>query len=288
MFSPAAYELLDFGQGRKLERFGEWSLDRPSPAATGDYTLGDDRWRGAHARFTRSPSGGGAERERGKWHWSEDCQSTWMIEHPPFRLQLQPTPAGQVGLFPEQAENWDWLAERMRASDEPLTILNLFGYTGGSTLACAARGARVVHVDAARPMHAWARGNAQLSDLSQAPIRWIVEDARRFVRRELDRGRQYHGVILDPPTYGHGPTGRPWKISEDLLPLLRDCAQLTAAHRALILLTCHTPGLGPDELTQALGEAFAIPRGQVDARELRLHTADGRSLDAGVVARWSG
>ena len=177
-----------------------------------------------------------------------------------FRLQLEALPSGQVGVFPEQRENWDWIARqvtRKRKSAERRTacsVLNLFAYTGGSTLAAAAAGAEVVHIDAAHNIVDRARQNAELSGLADRPIRWIPEDAMKFCQREVKRGNQYDAVILDPPRYGHGPKGEPWKINEHLLPLLELCGELTADSRAFVLVTCHSPGIGPGELSAYLAE----------------------------------
>jgi 23S rRNA (cytosine1962-C5)-methyltransferase len=172
-------------------------------------------------------------------------------------------------------------------TDRPLRVLNLFAYTGGSTLAAAAAGAEVVHIDSARNIVDRARRNAELSGLADRPIRWIAEDAMKFCQRELKRGNRYDAVILDPPTYGHGPAGQPWKIAEDLLPMLKICAELTEATRAFVLITSHTPGLGPAELSAYLAEGiFGHCAQPTSAGELFLRVADERRLPSGVVARW--
>ena len=280
MVDTASYQLLDFGQGRKLERFGPFLLDRPSPAAAGAQISRPQSWRQADARFERSAG------ERGDWRPAGALPAAWTLPCDRLRLQLRPTPFGHLGVFPEQFQNWQWLQRQVQGSPQPLRILNLFAYTGGSTLAAAAAGAEVVHVDAARNVVRWARANAELSGLQAAPIRWIVEDARKFVSRELRRGSQYDAVILDPPSYGHGPQGEAWKMSLHLPPLLRACARLTARHRAFVLLTCHSPAFGPAELAECLAEACGgHGRSDVSAQPLTLATIDGRRLAAGVVAR---
>jgi 23S rRNA (cytosine1962-C5)-methyltransferase len=203
------------------------------------------------------------------------------------QFELKPTESGQIGIFPEQAENWDWIDRQVRRADRELTLLNLFAYTGGSTLAAARAGARVVHIDAAKNVVRWARRNAQISGLEEAPIRWIAEDAQRFVERELRRGNRYDGVILDPPSYGHGPQGEVWKLSDHLMPLLEKCGQLTRSRRALFLLTCHTPGFGPAELEASLADTvFGHCQAGVRAGRLQLATVSGRRLPSGVYARW--
>jgi 23S rRNA (cytosine1962-C5)-methyltransferase len=193
-----------------------------------------------------------------------------------------------VGLYPEQAANWDWIGDRIRAARRPVKVLNLFAYTGGSTLAAAGAGAdEVVHVDAARGVVAWARRNAQLSDLSDRPIRWIVEDARKFVERELRRGNAYQGIILDPPAYGHGPRAQTWKLDQHLNELLRRCGRLTRDQLAFILLTCHDPAWGPAKLAAQLADAVPnCDRTGIDAGSLTIRSRDGRHLPSGTFARW--
>jgi 23S rRNA (cytosine1962-C5)-methyltransferase len=281
MFSPDQYELLDFGGGRKLERFGEFLLDRPSAAAERSVRQSPGRWRSAHAKYRRTKG------DSGIWQSDISLPDTWLVAHEPARLELRLTEFGQVGVFPEQAGNWDWIERIVRRASRELSILNLFAYTGGSTLAAAVAGARVVHIDAARSVVRWARRNADISGLAEAPVRWIAEDARKFVERELRRGKHYDGVILDPPSYGHGPQGEAWKLSEHLMPLLKLCGQLTRNHLELFLLTCHSPGFGPAELQASLADAvFGHCRAGVKAKPLRLTTTDGRHLPSGFFARW--
>ncbi|MDA1051669.1 MAG: class I SAM-dependent methyltransferase [Planctomycetota bacterium] len=213
--------------------------------------------------------------------------STWTIKHGELVFELQPTPFGHVGVFPEQAANWDWIAKQVARESRPLRVLNLFAYTGGSTLAAAAAGAEVVHVDSAKNTVAWARRNAELSGLSEKPIRWIAEDAKKFAARELRRGNRYDAVILDPPSYGHGAKGETWKITRDLHPLLTTCAKLTEGHRAFMLLTCHSPGFESPEVEAILADAvFGTCQAGATARPLTLTCIDGRQLPSGVVARW--
>jgi 23S rRNA (cytosine1962-C5)-methyltransferase len=281
MFDASEYELLDFGQGRKLERFGQVVLDRPCPAAQDANRRRVEAWTEADGRFDRTDA------DQGVWNWSGSARSDWTVRHRDVCFQLRCTERGQVGLYAEQAENWDWIARQVRRGAEPLRVLNLFAYTGGSTLAAAAAGAQVVHVDAARNVVAWARRNAVLSGMAEAPIRWIAEDARKFVARERRRGNQYDAVILDPPSYGHGPKGEVWQLGRHLLPLLRDCGQLTTARRAFLLLTCHSPGYGPAELSACLADTiFGHCRADVFSRVLSLRTSDQRRLPSGVVSRW--
>lgn len=278
MFTSDEYQLLDFGGGRKLERFGGVVLDRLSPAADDAATHDGETWKQAAARYERTSG------DKGVWQSNGAvAPSPWTISHGRLRFELKLTEFGHLGLFPEQAGNWDWIAEQVRQAAAPLKVLNLFAYTGGSTLAAAAAGAEVAHIDAARNTVAWARHNAELSGLAEAPIRWITEDAILFVRRELKRAHPYQAVILDPPSYGHGPKGEIWKLAEGLPELLSLCAELTEPDRRFVLLTCHSPGFGPDELGRLLAQAFG--GGKIETGEMFVATANGRKLPSGAMAR---
>lgn len=293
-FDSGEYELLDFGEGRKLERFGPYTIDRPAPAAETARRFQSDAWSRAAARFEM----GGDQRggDRGHWIPADALPERWTIAFGPMRLELKPTDFGHLGVFPEQAENWDWIAKQIRAAasaGQRLKVLNLFAHTGGSTLAAAIAGAEVVHVDSSKSAVAWARRNAELSGLADAPIRWIVEDAPRFVRRELNRGNRYDAVILDPPSYGHGPAGERWKLESDLPDLLAACAELMAGRLRFILLTCHAPAVTPERAKTLLIEAAgtvdrtAATAAAVTGRSLQLKRPDGTALSCGVVARCS-
>jgi 23S rRNA (cytosine1962-C5)-methyltransferase len=293
------YELIDFGEGRKLERFGEWVLDRPAPAAMGVRKAHPQAWRSATGKYA------GERAAAGEWtpaisRWLNREQKLRVpvsdIEH--FKLELEPLPSGQVGVFPEQLANWRWIFARVwnetlhRAAagqNARLKVLNLFAYAGGSTLAAVAAGAEVVHVDAAQSVVARARQNATASGLGNESARWIVEDSLKFCRREVKRGNRYDAIILDPPTYGHGPKGEEWLIKRDLLPLLELCGELTERRPKFVLLTCHSPGIGPAELSAYLSEGIFAACGQPPKTgELYLETVDGRRLPSGVYARWPG
>jgi 23S rRNA (cytosine1962-C5)-methyltransferase len=289
MFTTDDYELLDFGDGRRLERFGEIVLDRPCPAAEAFGRANPDLWTQADSRFE------GRDQERGQWTDRRELPEQWVVAHGPLRFESKRTEFGHLGLFPEQAENWDWIGEHSRlpasrradvpsAAKRSLKILNLFAYTGGSTLAAAVVGAEVVHVDAAKNIVAWARRNAELSGLAGATIRWIAEDAERFVKRELKRGNRYDAVILDPPSYGHGPRGEVWRLSKHLPRLLDLCAELTAGRPRFMLLTCHTPGYDAESLGQMMREAFGNENNVV-AQPLMISAANGRRLPSGTVVR---
>jgi 23S rRNA (cytosine1962-C5)-methyltransferase len=281
------YELIDFGEGRKLERFGGWVLDRPAPAAAGMRRAKPQAWRGATGKFV------GERAAAGEWSpssaiWPPPPRLNVPLElGGAFSMAIMPLPSGQVGVFPEQFSNWQWLARQASRADQPVKALNLFGYTGGSTLALAAGGASVVHIDAATSAVGLAGVNANASGLGDRPIRRIAEDAMKFCRREVKRGNQYDAVILDPPTYGHGPKGEEWIIKRDLLPLLELCGELTERRPKFVLLTCHSPGIGPAELSAYLSEGIFGACGQPPKTgELSLETSDGRRLPSGVYARW--
>jgi 23S rRNA (cytosine1962-C5)-methyltransferase len=286
------YELVDFGAGRRLERFGEWLLDRPCPAAIDDAKQSPAAWRDAIARYD------GARATDGDWtpkpkKWANDAAIVVPLGGDrEFTLGLTPTPAGQIGVFPEQLVNWRWIAERvarlaaLRLSDPP-RVLNLFAYTGGSTLAAAAAGAVVTHVDASKPSVELAKQNAERSGLADAPVRWIVEDVLRYCQREVKRGSRYDAVILDPPTYGHGPKGEAWRLDRDLPELLELCGTLVDSAPQFFLATCHTPGVGPAELSAYLSDAIVGHCGQPPTSgRLWLATPAGRKLESGVWARW--
>lgn len=288
------YELSDFGGGRRLERFGEFVIDRPAPAAEAiarDANL-RDAWKNATARFELT--GDAAAADRGRWIPADTLPKSWVVQFGEIQFELRPTNFGHLGVFPEQAENWRWL-RALRApgydSVHRLKVLNLFAYTGGSTIAAAAANAEVVHVDSARGPTAAARINARLSGLAAAPIRWIVEDARRFVRRELTRGNRYDAVVLDPPSYGHGPKGQAWKLDRDLPALLVDCMKLLADTPSLVLLSCHTPRVTPPIAARMLTDAAVLAGrigGHIESGELSLETSSGKRLSCGVSARFFG
>ena len=283
------YALLDFGAGRRLERFGTVTLDRPSPGVADVPVMREEAWSSATAHFGRAA---GADDLAG-WNPADALPPPWEIVIDGLRVELRLTPAGQVGLFPEHVEQAAWAAARAAAAGarlgRPAEGLNLFAYTGFATLALAQAGARVAHVDASRPAVAWARRNAAQAGLGDAPIRWIVEDARTFVAREARRGRAYDAIILDPPTYGHAPHGgAAWRIGTDLVPLLAGCAVLMRPSPQFVLLTAHTAGLDATELRHAVAEAFepAIAH-HAEVVALGSRRPDGRQLPAGLAIRWA-
>ena len=268
----ADLELIDCGDGRRLERFGDVIVDRPAPGAAWVRRLGPDAWRGPTLQWAKGAWVRGAAKE------------PWTVRVAGLTLECRPAAGGQVGVFPEHAGTWAWLDKAVRGSLErlgrPPVVLSLFGYTGGATLACAKAGATVVHVDASKPAVAWARHNAGLSGLGDAPIRWLVEDARSFVRRERRRGRHYDGLVLDPPTYGHGKGA--WHIETDLVPLLEDLAAIAGPRPSFALLSAHTPGYDGDRLGALTREHLGIA---ATGDELSLRSRAGSGLPLGAWAR---
>ncbi len=293
------YELIDFGDGRKLERFGGWILDRPAPGAESFAKQQSEAWTTATAKYQAVRAAAGSWKPTAKsWPASEIAWVVDVVGEAGFQLMLQPLPSGQIGVFPEQFACWQWIASQVRRAlgggatpgqSPGLKVLNLFAYTGGSTLVAAACGAEVVHVDAAKSVVERARQNAAASGLGDRPIRWITEDALKFCQREVKRGKRYDAIVLDPPTYGHGPKGEEWQLKRDLLPLLELCGELVERRPKFVLVTCHTPGIGQAELSAYLSDGVFGHCGQPPrSGELYLETADGRRLPSGVYARWPG
>jgi 23S rRNA (cytosine1962-C5)-methyltransferase len=273
------YALLDVGGGRRLDRFGSFVMDRPAPAAEGMARRDPEAWSRAVAGYDRRPGAG-----EGDWLPGDALPASWSIAIDGLRMELRPTPAGQVGLFPEHAAVARWAADQAAAvataTGRPATVLNLFAYTGLATLALARAGAAVVHVDASRPAVAWARRNASLAGLADRPIRWLVDDAGRFVAREGRRERRYDGVLLDPPTYGHAPGGGAWRLAEDLEPLLASIGPLLGPGPWFVACTAHTSGMPPGALAEAVGDALG-PRADLRVTELVLEAESGGRLGAG-------
>ncbi|MGI6498824.1 MAG: class I SAM-dependent methyltransferase [Oscillospiraceae bacterium] len=276
------YELLDCGDGQRLERWGDQLLVRPDPQAIWESPMKHPGWRTPNARYKRSSAGGG------KWDIFR-LPERWQIKYRNLTFQIRPMNFKHTGLFPEQAANWDFAAAAIAEAKRPVQVLNLFAYTGGATVACAAAGASVCHVDAARGMVSWARENAQISGLGKAPIRWIVDDCVKFVEREIRRGHRYDALILDPPSYGRGPSGEIWKLEERLYPLLKLCVQVLSPQPLFIILNSYTTGLAPAVLGYLLN-TLMVPRfgGSVESRELGLPvSASGLALPCGATGRWA-
>ena len=275
------FELLDASNGEKLERWGDTVLIRPDPQAIWRAPKGA-RWETAHARYIRSESGGGS------WEKQKPYPDEWRIGYGDLRFHIRPTGFKHTGLFPEQAVNWDWCAEKIRGAKRPVKILNLFAYTGGATLACAAAGAQVCHVDASKGMVSWAKENAALSGLADKPIRWIVDDCKKFVEREQRRGSRYDGVIMDPPSYGRGPGGEVWKLEDAVHELVELAAELLSDDALFFLLNSYTTGISPSVMEYILGLVIQKRRGgTLLCDEIGLPVKEtGYCLPCGSTAIW--
>jgi 23S rRNA (cytosine1962-C5)-methyltransferase len=280
------YTLLDSGDMQKLERVGPYLLVRPSPQAIWSPRLDRSQWEKADGVYYRTSEGGG------HWEWRSHVKREFDLLFNTLSFEIHLTNFGHMGLFPEHAAHWGWMRDLIRkrlqrTNDRNLHVLNLFAYTGGSTLAASQAGAHVVHLDAARNVVDWARKNAHLSALDERPIRWLVDDVMKFVGRERRRNSRYHAIILDPPSFGRGPQGEVFKIEKDLLPLLEACRDLLAPNALFVLYSCHTPGFTPITMSNQLGEMVSSLRGQMECGEMTVEESKGRLLPSGTFARWS-
>ena len=275
------YEVIDTSDGEKLERWGSYLLIRPDPQVIWNTPKKHPGWKRRNGHYHRSSKGGG------EWEFF-DLPQQWSIQYKSLTFNLKPFSFKPTGLFPEQAANWDWFSKLIRTAGRPVKVLNLFAYTGGATLAAAAAGASVTHVDASKGMVTWAKENAKSSGLEAAPIRWIVDDCMKFVERELRRGNTYDAVIMDPPSYGRGPKGEIWKIEDAIHPLVQNCAQLLSRDPLFFLINSYTTGLAPSVLSYLIGTEV-IPKfaGKISADEVGLPvTSSGLVLPCGASGRW--
>ena len=273
------YEVLDTSNGEKLERWGNYLLVRPDPQVVWNTPHTNPGWKKKNGHYHRSSKGGG------EWEFFSLPQQ-WSIHYGKLTFQLKPFSFKHTGLFPEQAANWDWFSNLIQNANRPIKVLNLFAYTGGATLAAAAAGASVTHVDASKGMVAWAKENAASSGLSDAPIRWIVDDCQKFVEREIRRGNHYDAIIMDPPSYGRGPKGEIWKIEDAIHPL---CSQLLSDKPLFFLINSYTTGFAASVLTYLLGlEVVSKFGGHVVSDEIGLPvTQSGLVLPCGSSGRWT-
>ena len=274
------YELIDTANGERLERWGDVTLIRPDPQIIWKNVGDAPEWNSAHARYIRSDKGGGA------WDFRRKLPESWKINYGNLRFMVKPTGFKHTGLFPEQAVNWDYCGELIRSANRPINVLNLFAYTGGATLACAAAGASVCHCDAVKGMVDWARTNAKLSGLDDKPIRWIVDDANKFIKREIRRGTQYDGVILDPPSYGRGTNGEMWKLEDCIFELMMNITELLSDKPLFVLLNSYTTGFSASVMSYLLqmtvGRRFKI---EVNSEEIGLPVKQtGMPLPCGSTA----
>lgn len=280
------YELLDSGQGFKLERYGPYTLIRPEHQAVWERKFPENRWEQAHARFV--PSG---EESGGRWELLKPLKTPWKMHYQNLRFLAFTANSRHMGVFPEQSSHWDWIAERITSradrKQRQVKVLNLFGYTGLATLAAAQAGAAVTHVDASKKSLLIARQNQQLSGLQDHPIRWLVDDAFKFVRREVRRGSKYDGILLDPPKFGRGPQGQVWEIFESLSELLQNCRRLLSDEPLFVILTAYAIRASALTGYYALQEIVADLGGQTETGELTLvERSAGRLLSTAIFARW--
>ncbi len=276
------FELLDCSDGEKLERWGDYILVRPDPQAIWSTPRTNPNWRKSSARYERSSRGGGSWDKR-------SLPEKWQIRYGELTFNVKPMNFKHTGLFPEQAVNWDFIMDRIRSAGREISVLNLFAYTGGATVAAAAAGAKVCHVDAAKGMVQWARENAKASGLEDRPIRWIVDDCAKFVEREIRRGHRYDAIIMDPPSYGRGPSGEIWKLEENLYPFVKLCTGVLSDDPLFVIINSYTTGLSASTLTYIAGSLFT-PRfgGRAVSDELGLPvTETGLCLPCGAACRWS-
>lgn len=275
------YEVIDTSNGEKLERWGKYILLRPDPQVLWNTPKKNPAWKKLNAHYHRSKKGGG------EWEFF-DLPEQWSIHYRDLTFHLKPFSFKHTGLFPEQAANWDWFSELIRNANRPIKVLNLFAYTGGATCAAAKAGASVTHVDASKGMVTWAKENAQASGLSDAPIRWIVDDCVKFVEREIRRGNHYDAIIMDPPSYGRGPKGEIWKIEEKIHPFIALCQQLLSDKPLFFLVNSYTTGLAPAVLSYLIStEVVTRHGGNVVSDEIGLPVSDnGLILPCGAAGRW--
>jgi 23S rRNA (cytosine1962-C5)-methyltransferase len=276
------YELLDSGDSRKLERFGAYTFVRPEIQAMWRPCSPVSVWEAADAVF--QPTG---EESGGHWHFEHKIPSRWQMGYGDLRFWVQTTPGRHLGLFPEAAAHWDWFTRLIKEASRPVRVLNLFGYTGLATLVAAAAGATVTHVDASKKAVSWARQNQALSSLGEKPIRWLVDDALKFVRREMRRGNTYDGLVLDPPKFGRGPKGEVWEVYKSLPTLLQACRAILSAQPLFVVLTVYAVKASALHIYTALGEMMGGCNGALDCGELVTREASaGRLLSQAVYARW--
>jgi 23S rRNA (cytosine1962-C5)-methyltransferase len=277
------YQLLDSGDGAKLERYGPYTFVRPEVQAIWRRALPATSWEAAHAIFV--PTG---EESGGRWQFKKAIPHNWPMQYKGMKFQAHASQSRHMGVFPEQAAHWDWIEKRIQSANRPLSVLNLFGYTGVATVAAARAGARVTHVDASKKAISLARENLALSGLEDRPVRWLVDDVEKFVRRDVRRGAKYDGILLDPPKFGRGPSGQVWEFFNSLPGLLLECQKLLSPHPQFIVLTAYAIRASSLSIYYPLAELVAGMRGQLETGELILEERSaGRMLSMAIYARWS-
>jgi len=284
----ADYELIDSGNEEKLERYGKYVLRRPDPQALWNKTLSENEWKNADATFgadkktwKKNPNPIGRAR-------NTSMQNEWQISFDNLKFNIKPTAFKHTGVFPEQEPNWIFIKEKIKNAQRPIKVLNLFGYTGGATLAALSAGAEVTHVDGSKSAITWAKENAELSGLDKKPVRWIIDDARKFVMREIKRGGKYDGIIMDPPSFGRGGKGEIWKIESDFLKLLEECSKILSDNPLFFIINGYAAGYSSQAYYNALKPLVEKYGGEFEIGELTIQESKaGRLLPCGIFARWS-
>ena len=275
------YELLDVNKANRLERWGDVILIRPDPQAIWNLPQDDRLWKKAHAIYHRSNAGGGY------WEVLKSVPDVWSISYGDLKFNLKPMGFKHTGLFPEQAVNWALMQDIIKKQNRPVKVLNLFAYTGGATIACLNAGAAVTHVDASKGMAAWAKENAVISGVADKQVRWLVDDCKKFVEREIRRGNKYDGIVMDPPSYGRGPNGEVWKLENNLEELLRLTSQILSDNPIFFLLNTYTAGISSTVLNYMVEEYVAKGRGNVTTDEIGLKvTLRDLVMPAGNTTIW--
>ncbi|OGM59703.1 hypothetical protein A2892_02130 [Candidatus Woesebacteria bacterium RIFCSPLOWO2_01_FULL_39_10b] len=277
------YELIDTGDGRRLEKFGDYVLDRPDPEVLWKKSLSESDWEKADARFDNPPNGGQA-----KWIKNIPIPDKWVINHNDIKFLARLTPFKHTGIFPEQSVQWDYIYKKIESEKREIKVLNLFAYTGIATLFAAKTGAKVTHVDASRPAVTWANENRELNGMQDAPVRWIVDDVLKFTEREVKRGNKYDVILMDPPVYGHGPTGTSWDFNRDFAKLLENCRNIISGNPLFVQVNAYAISSSSTTLANTLQGIFGDLGGSVENGELALKETSGdRLLSTGIWARWS-
>ncbi|MFR8871320.1 class I SAM-dependent methyltransferase [Paraclostridium sordellii] len=277
------YELIDMGNGEKLERWGNVVLRRPDPQVMWPIAEEKGLWKTPHGHYHRSSRGGG------QWEHKKKYPEKWTISYKNLKFNISPTGFKHTGLFPEQAANWDWAMDKIQNAGRPIKVLNLFAYTGGATVACAYAGAEVCHVDASKGMVTWAKENLHTSGLQDRKVRFIVDDVVKFVEREIRRGNKYDAIIMDPPSYGRGPKGEVWQIEDKLYGLVELCTKVLSDKPLFFLINSYTTGLSPIILEHILDATVAkkAKGGKIYGGEIGIPTSkDNKVLPCGIFGRW--
>lgn len=280
--NSSGYELLDSGDGEKMERYGVVRLVRPDPQALWKKKMSEEEWKSAEGIFTRSAVDSG-------WEMKKDTPEKWQIEFGGLKFWVRPTTFKHTGIFPEQLSNWDWMRGLVKKAKREISVLNLFGYTGGATLACAQAGAKVCHVDGSKVAIGWARDNAEISGLTSKPLRWILDDVKKFILREIKRENKYDGIIMDPPAFGHGPNNELWKFEKDFPELLEMCKKILSPKPLFFLINAYASGYSAIALQNNLSDLMGDYNGKVEVGELAIaESGSERLLPCGIFGRWQG